>query len=396
MAAPCTAATNGLSKRISASINRAWGLGPGPGGFLMKSSRSLPAQNESPAPCQRTTRVRSSPAAPSSRSAMVAYMLDVIAFFFSGRFSRTSRMLPKRSTTMSLMTVPSLRNRAARAQGIDFARLEAELLENLLAVLAQGWSAPRRHLRDALHLNRTADRRRQADAGALERNDDVVRLQLWIADHLLRPPHRAERDVDAAEDFVPVRHGLRAKDFVENGSQLRHVRRELGGIGEARIRQEILATHGLRHPAELVLRDDEHGTGPDRRPIHAQRRIRGIPPVVQILECRPAQTGLDRDTRGPDTLGQQRGRDVRPLAGALAAIQRGDDRRVQADRGRIVTAARNRPGRGRAGIARHRQQAAARPVRRDVEAWKAGVRPLLAEARDIRIDQARVPLRHVV
>ena len=37
-------------------VNRAWGLSPGPGGFLMKSSRSLPALNESPAPCQSTTR----------------------------------------------------------------------------------------------------------------------------------------------------------------------------------------------------------------------------------------------------------------------------------------------------------------------------------------------------
>ena len=53
----------------------------------MKSSRSLPALNESPAPCQSTTRVPSSFAASSSSSAMVLYMLDVSAFFFAGRFS---------------------------------------------------------------------------------------------------------------------------------------------------------------------------------------------------------------------------------------------------------------------------------------------------------------------
>jgi hypothetical protein len=32
------------------------------------------------------------------------YMLDVIAFFFAGRFSWTLKMFPERSATMSLMT----------------------------------------------------------------------------------------------------------------------------------------------------------------------------------------------------------------------------------------------------------------------------------------------------
>jgi hypothetical protein len=96
---------------------------------------------------------------------------------------------------------------------------------------------------------------------------------------------------------------------------------------------------------------------------------------VQSEELRLAQRGLDRNARGPDALGEQRGRDVRALAGALAAIERGDDRGIEADGGRIVTAAGHRPGRRRAGIARHRQQAAARPVRRDVEAREIGIRP---------------------
>src|SRR5947199_4392878 len=73
----------------------------------MKSSKSLPAVNESPAPCQRTTRVRSSFAAPSSKSAMAPYMLEVSAFFFAGRFSWIRRMLPERSATMSGMVLPS-------------------------------------------------------------------------------------------------------------------------------------------------------------------------------------------------------------------------------------------------------------------------------------------------
>jgi len=46
-----------VSGFLSALIKRACGLSPGPGGFLRKSARSLPAQNESPAPCQSTTRI---------------------------------------------------------------------------------------------------------------------------------------------------------------------------------------------------------------------------------------------------------------------------------------------------------------------------------------------------
>src|SRR5712671_4980100 len=110
MAAPCTAATIGLSKFRNADIKVACGLSPGPGGFFRKSSMSLPAQKESPAPCQRTTRMPSSCKALFSRSANVRYMLDVIAFFLAGRFNMTRKMLPDRSVTMSLIyaLLPSL------------------------------------------------------------------------------------------------------------------------------------------------------------------------------------------------------------------------------------------------------------------------------------------------
>src|SRR3984885_12513494 len=86
---------------------------------------------------------------------------------------------------------------------------------------------------------------------------------------------------------------------------------------------------------------------------------------------------------------------MRPLPRALAAIQGSDDRRIEPDRGGIVTAASYWPGRRRAGIACHRQQSAACPVRRDVKAWKIRVRSLVTEAREIRVDQTRIPPRHI-
>ena len=113
-------------------------------------------------------------------------------------------------------------------------------------------------------------------------------------------------------------------------------------------------------------------------------------------ELRVAKRRLDRDACRPNALGKQRRRDIRSLAGALAAIKRRDDRRVDADRRGIVAAAGDRPGRRRAGVARQRQQTGACPVRRNVEARQLSIRSLLAEARDVCVNQARVPPHHVV
>src|ERR1700738_2105413 len=103
MAAPWTAATSGLSRLTNAFMRPACGDSPGPGGFLRKSSISLPAQKESPAPCQSTTRVFWSFAALLKMPARATYMADVIAFRFVGRFNWTRRMPPVCSVTISSM-----------------------------------------------------------------------------------------------------------------------------------------------------------------------------------------------------------------------------------------------------------------------------------------------------
>src|SRR6266550_1566171 len=231
IAAPCTAATIGLSKLISASIKRACGLSPAPGGFFRKSCMSLPALNESPAPCQSTTRISSSFAASFNRSANVMYMADVIAFFLAGRFNWIRKMFPERSVMMSLICdlLGCLRGRgwfpddATRAQAFDFFHVEAEFLENLFVMFADFRCAFRRNFGHAVHLNRTANRRGQLIAGSFQRNDDVIGSQLRIIDDLLRIAHGAEGDVNAIEDFIPMRHRLRTEDFIEHCRQLRPV-----------------------------------------------------------------------------------------------------------------------------------------------------------------------------
>src|SRR5258705_13045077 len=112
-------------------------------------------------------------------------------------------------------------------EAVDLFRVEAQLLENLFIMLAKFRPAFCGYLVDAVNLNRAADRRGQLAARAFEWNDDVIRSQLWIVDHLFRPTHGAERGVDAIEDFVPMRNRLRSEYFVEDCCQLRHVRHQV-------------------------------------------------------------------------------------------------------------------------------------------------------------------------
>src|SRR5258708_5549822 len=254
IAAPWTATTIGLSKLISASISRACGDSPAPGGFFRKSSISLPAQNESPAPCQRMTRVFSSFAASLKMAARATYMADVIALRFAGRFNWTRRMLPACSVTISsivevlvalvnftasrgsgrlrrpdsVVTLSRMflyfRNGAARTQTIDFGRAKSELPENFLVVFSNLRRASRGHLGDTMHLKRAADGGRQLAAGAIERNDDVVRLELGIVDHLLAPTHCSERHVSAVEHLVPMCHRLPPDDPAQLPPALRPLR----------------------------------------------------------------------------------------------------------------------------------------------------------------------------
>jgi hypothetical protein len=96
------------------------------------------------------------------------------------------------------------RNRTTRTQTIDFGRAESELAENFLVVFANLRGALGGHFGDAMDLKRAADGGRQLAAGTIERNDDVVRLELGIVDHLLWPTHGSERHVDAIEHLVPM------------------------------------------------------------------------------------------------------------------------------------------------------------------------------------------------
>ena len=195
-----------------------------------------------------------------------------------------------------LAVLSCLRDGAARVQAVDFGRAEPELLENLVDCVHRGpGRASQAPLAIAMHLNGTADRRGQLAACSFERNDDVIRPQLRIVDDFLRPTHGAERDMNAIEDFVPVRHRLRAEDFVENGGQLRHVLqsawpdRRIADPSGGPTRPIAFAT--AANLSGVTIRTNQVSSD---GAIHVQRRIRGMLSVVQPEELRLAQRGLNR------------------------------------------------------------------------------------------------------
>src|SRR5258708_1540423 len=97
----------------------------------------------------------------------------------------------------SRRTFRNFRNGAACAQAVDVGRVESQFLENLVVVLSDLRSTLCGYLGYTMHLNRAVDRRRQLAAGALQRDDNVVRPQLRVVNHLFGPAHGAERHVHA-------------------------------------------------------------------------------------------------------------------------------------------------------------------------------------------------------
>src|SRR6185295_15717999 len=275
MAAPCTAATSGFVKAISASFKRACGLPPGPGGFFTKSSRSLPALNESPAPCQSTTRVRSSFAAPSSKSAMVPYMLDVSAFFFAGRFSWIRRMLPERSVTMSGMVLPS------PSLELRGALLEKRLRPFLLVVRPGAEAEERRFQRQSFRLARLQSlvhRFERELHGERSVGKDLLHYRLRTR-HQLRGGNDLVHEADAVRLLRADR--CAGKDQLQRAAFTDQSRKALGSAAARNDPQRNLGLTELR-----VLRGDPERARHGRLATAAKRKAidRGDHRLAEVLD----------------------------------------------------------------------------------------------------------------
>ena len=103
------------------------------------------------------------------------------------------------------------------------------------------------------------------------------------------------------------------------------------------------------------------------------------------------QPRLHQERVRPQPVREQRRRHQPALAGGLALIEAGDDRRIERDAAGMVAHARDRARRRRGRIGAHLvHQARARPVGGGVEAGLVGLLALFAVGGERRIDQLRI------
>src|SRR5262249_23081724 len=133
------------------------------------------------------------------------------------------------------------RDSAARAEAVDLGRVKAEFLQDQVRVFAQARGDARGHLGGFLDRYRAVHRvlRRWAPVG--DRDDDVVREQLWVFDDLFGDLNDAVRQAGGVETFLPVLQRLRGKDTIELGDQCGGVNASTLAIGKARVGRQIRA-----------------------------------------------------------------------------------------------------------------------------------------------------------
>src|SRR5580698_8679264 len=196
------------------------------------------------------------------------------------------------------------RNSATCAQRLYFARVESQLLEDLVIVLSNLWSALGGYLLDTMHLKWATDGGCELSTRAIKRNDDVVCRKLWIVDDFPRVAHCAERHMDALEYFVPILHRLRAKHLVQDGRKLWHVLHHLRRNRKSWIGEEVWAPNRRCHGRQFVGGDNENEPCVVSCAIDIHRRICGVLAIMQSKEFGVAQCGLDRDARRPYASGK--------------------------------------------------------------------------------------------
>jgi len=151
-------------------------------------------------------------------------------------------------------------------------------------VLTEFRGAPGGYFGRAMEFERAADRRLQIAASTFERHDNAILHELRVCDDLARFAHDAERDVGVIEDLAPVVHRLCGEHCIENGGELRRVRREFCRIREARVCQQIRAADSCSERRPAVRCDNEQKPAIVGGSIDIERCIRWLQPVVQREE----------------------------------------------------------------------------------------------------------------
>ncbi len=252
------------------------------------------------------------------------------------------------------------------------------------------------------HLGRTVDPDRAVDGQhgvVLEGHHDFVVDHLLIVRNVVEDADHAEHQPVAVEQFPPFGKRSGREHLVENLDQLDRARVTIRLGGKARVRDEILATEdaGERRPLPVFVEQRQDNPAVVLAAIVVGHRVQRALARPPFAELGAAQLGLRQHGGGPDAVRHQVRRHMRTLAGALALIQRGDDRAVERHRAGMVAHAGDRARRRGVDVGAHEvHQAGARPIGVAVEARLVGLLALLAIAGERGVDQPLVLRREMI
>src|SRR5580700_788442 len=239
--------------------------------------------------------------------------------------STPSRLRETRQKTEELIR-RYLPDHARFAQSGDLDLAVAGLAQHLFAVLAQIWSAARPHLLLAGDRERAVDRRQ---VGIDKRDKAARREHLFVLTDIRGLGDDAEDQSGGVEPTAPLIEVSGGEDLIEDADQLTGMLLAQQCRRKSRfLQRRILQARLELVPTPLVRGDRQQEPAAVAAAIvDAQRVDRRLARRLRH-HIVAAQGGLDRTAIGPEAVRQQRRADVIAPAGALALIERSDDRAI--------------------------------------------------------------------
>ena len=259
----------------------------------------------------------------------------------------------------------------AHVSALDLVGREAGLAQDLLRVLAEQRRGAADRAGRVGELHRDAERPDRPLDRVLERDLHLARLRVRVVEDLRVVVDRPARDAALDQRRHPLVGAARGERGLELGDQLGDVGHAVVVGGEARVVDQLGAADRRAQPLEqrlVVAADRDVAVARAQRLVGRRQPVRGAE-LARHAAGRPQLRRLPDRQR--ERALEQRGVDVLAAAGALARVQRREDRDGAEQPGRQVAdrdPALDRVAVGLAGDAHHARQplgdqVVARPLR---------------------------------
>src|ERR1700730_13741485 len=133
--------------------------------------------------------------------------------------------------------MPNVRNGAARPQAVDLTRIKAEFLQDLVRVLPQTWSNPRRDFGGFFHRHWTVHGIFRIAGAIIDWDDDLICQKLRVFDDLFRDLHNSIRNARSIKHILPISKRLCSKETIEFNDERSRIGVTTPRISEPRVSQ---------------------------------------------------------------------------------------------------------------------------------------------------------------